>query len=657
MPLIRKILVANRGEVALRVMKTARSLGIQTVAVYSTADAASAHVRQADAAVHIGDSAPAASYLNIPAIIEAARACGADAVHPGYGFLAENEDFARACRDAGLIFIGPPAEAIRMMGDKSNAKRLMREAGVPCVPGYDGEDQSPETLRREADRLGYPVMIKASAGGGGRGMRIVESPEAFAAALASAKSEAANAFSNDHVLLERVIVNPRHIEIQIMADSAGNAIHLGERDCSIQRRHQKIVEEAPGVGITPELRARMGEAAVKAAQAIGYEGAGTLEFLLDPSGEFYFMEMNTRLQVEHPVTEAITGLDLVALQIAVAQGETLPLTQDDVRFQGHAIEVRLCAEDEHQGFMPQSGTFEYWRAPQGVRVETAVSTGAEMSPFYDSMFAKIIARGETREQARRRLVTALNETVVFGVKTNKSLLVRCLEHPAFVKGGVDTGFLETHGADVLPARADVPATVVALAAAALVAHDSLNHHANAPARRRHVRIHLREAATGTVHELRVSGSANGEVEVAGGPGVTTTLTVHGIEAACMKYAMHGVSGAVVYCRSANGIELQVDGQVYAFEDVTYAAADAGGDGASDGVVKAAMNGRVVALFTEPGATVKAGDLLATVEAMKMEHQHCAPADGVVGAIHVAVGDQVTAGRALVEITLKETEKA
>ena len=656
MPLIRKILVANRGEVALRVMKTARSLGIKTVAVYSTADAESAHVRHADAAVHIGDSAPAASYLNIPAIIDSARASGADAVHPGYGFLAENENFARACREAGLIFIGPSADAIRMMGDKANAKRLMRDAGVPCVPGYDGEDQSPEALRREADRLGYPVMIKASAGGGGRGMRIVEAPDAFAAALASAKSEAANAFSNDHVLLERVIVNPRHIEIQIMADSAGNAIHLGERDCSIQRRHQKIIEEAPGVGITPELRARMGEAAVKAAQAIGYVGAGTVEFLLDARGEFYFMEMNTRLQVEHPVTEAITGLDLVALQIAVAQGDSLPLTQQDVRFQGHAIEVRLCAEDEHQGFMPQSGTFEYWRAPEGVRVETAVSTGAEMSPFYDSMFAKIIAYGETREEARRRLTAALDETIVFGVKTNKSLLTRCLEHRAFAKGGVDTGFLDTYGADVLREQTEASATVLALAATAMLAYDS-RHHAKAPARRRHARLHLRDAATGTVHELRVSGTSNGSFEVEEAEGDTTQIAVQSLEAASMAYTLDGVSAQLPCCRTDAGIELQLDTDVYAFEDVTYAVADAGGDGASDGVVKAAMNGRVVAVFAEPGAAVKAGDLLATVEAMKMEHQHCAPADGVVAAVTVAVGDQVTTGKVLVEITVKETETA
>ena len=650
MPAIRKILVANRGEVALRVMRTARALGIKTVAVYSSADAQSAHVRAADLAVHIGDPAPSASYLNIPAVLDAARASGADAVHPGYGFLAENEDFAQACRDAGLVFIGPSAEAINAMGDKANAKILMRRAGVPCVPGYDGEDQDPAVLREAAARVGYPVMIKATAGGGGRGMRIVNTPAEFDAALASAKSEAAHAFGSDRVILERVIINPRHIEIQVVADSAGNAIHLGERDCSVQRRHQKVIEEAPGVGISASLREQMGSAAVKAARAINYEGVGTLEFLLDEGGEFYFMEMNTRLQVEHPVTEAITGLDLVALQIAVAQGQPLPLAQQDVRFTGHAIEVRLCAEDEHQGFMPQSGTFTRWSAPEGVRVETAVSSGTEMSPYYDSMFAKIIAYGSDRDEARLRLAEALNSTVVFGVKTNKALLTRCLEHPLFARGAVGTGFLEACRSDIFRDVADAPPSTVALAAAALCAHDSSRHQSTHVSRQPAL-LHLRDALTGTVTVASVTRTAASACTVAL-PGQEFDLAVTLPGEGMLGCVIAGVSSVVPYHRHDAGIDLQVDGQVYAFEDVTYApAAAAAGDGSSDGRVRAAMNGRVAAVFVAPGSAIKKGDALLTLEAMKMEHRHCAPADGIVSGITVAMGDQVTAGKLLVELTL------
>jgi len=392
----RKVLVANRGEIALRVMRSAREAGYRTVAVYSSADAGSLHVHEADQAICIGGPLPAESYLHIEAIIDAARQTGADAVHPGYGFLAENEDFAAACRKAGLVFIGPSPEAILAMGNKAGAKRLMSAAGVPCVPGYEGDDQGEKRLAAEADRIGYPVMIKAVAGGGGRGMRLVPVPGDFAEMLRSAQSEAKNAFGDATVILERAIVEPRHIEIQIFADRQGNAIHLGERDCSVQRRHQKVIEEAPSPAVSAELRERMGAAAVAAAKAIAYEGAGTLEFLLDRDGHYYFMEMNTRLQVEHPVTEAITGLDLVALQLRVAAGEPLPLRQDEVRFSGHAIEVRLCAEDADKGFMPQSGTMALWQPSTRLRVEHALHSGTEIPPYYDSMIAKIISHGETR---------------------------------------------------------------------------------------------------------------------------------------------------------------------------------------------------------------------------------------------------------------------
>ncbi|MDB5796167.1 MAG: 3-methylcrotonyl-CoA carboxylase [Paucimonas sp.] len=658
MPAIRKILVANRGEVALRVIKTARSLGISTVAVYSSADAASAHVRAAHFAVHIGEAAPSASYLNIAAVLAAARASGADAVHPGYGFLAENAGFAQACRDAGLVFIGPSAEAIRAMGDKANAKILMRGAGVPCVPGYDGENQDPGALRAAATRIGYPVMIKATAGGGGRGMRIVASPDAFDAALASAKSEAAHAFGSDRVILERVISNPRHIEIQVVADSHGNAIHLGERDCSVQRRHQKVIEEAPGPGVGASLRERMGTAAVDAARAIRYEGVGTLEFLLDEHGEFYFMEMNTRLQVEHPVTEAITGLDLVALQIAAAQGEPLPLTQQEVRFTGHAIEVRLCAEDEHNNFMPQSGVFTRWSAPDGVRVETAVSSGAEVSPYYDSMFAKIIAWGRDREQARSRLVAALRDTVAFGVKTNKALLTRCLEHPQFVRGGVGTGFLEACRGEIFRDKDNAPAPphIVALAAAALYAHGGSQHRL-APLARQPAIIHLRDALSGAVSVAKVTRSADGAYQVAL-PQQAIEMELAPVGEGVLHWTHAGVSALVSCLRHDGGIDLQVDGEVYAFEDVTYApAASAAGDSAADGRVRAAMNGRVAAVFIEPGTMVKKGDALLTLEAMKMEYRHTAPADGIVSGLTVAAGDQVTTGKLLVELTLAAAEAA
>src|SRR6201996_4717990 len=399
-----KILIANRGEIALRIMRTARRLGYGVVAVYSDADHDALHVREADAAVRIGEALPAQSYLNIEAIIAAAKASGAGAVHPGYGFLAENADFAQACRDAGLVFIGPSPEQIKAMGNKAGAKEIMQKAGVPVVPGYQGADQSDAVMLAEAKKIGFPVMIKAVAGGGGRGMRLVADDAGFADALRSARSEAKAAFGDGTVILERAIQNPRHIEIQVFGDRYGNAVHLGERDCSVQRRHQKLIEEAPSPAMTPKLRQRMGEVAVAAVRSLHYEGAGTLEFLLDERGEFYFMEMNTRLQVEHPVTEAITGLDLVELQLRVANGEPLGLVQEQVKFSGHAIEVRLCSEDASRDFMPQSGRMAGWQMPENVRVEHALKSGSELPSFYDSMIAKIVSHGASRDEARGKLI-------------------------------------------------------------------------------------------------------------------------------------------------------------------------------------------------------------------------------------------------------------
>src|SRR5215468_4357073 len=429
-----KILIANRGEIALRIMRTAKRLGYGTIAVYSDADRDALHVREADQAVRIGESLPRPSYLKIDAIIAAAKASGAGAVHPGYGFLAENEDFAQACRDAGLVFIGPSPEAIKAMGNKAGAKEIMQKADVPVVPGYQGADQSDAAMLAEAKKIGFPVMVKAVAGGGGRGMRLVSDATSFPDALRSARSEAQGAFGDAGVILERAIQNPRHIEIQVFGDRYGNAIHLGERDCSVQRRHQKLIEEAPSPAVSHRLRQRMGDVAVAAVRALRYEGAGTLEFLLDDGGEFYFMEMNTRLQVEHPVTEAITGIDLVELQLRVASGEPLGLAQEDVKFSGHTIEVRLCSEDAEHDFMPQSGVMARWRIPDGVRVEHALQSGSEIPPFYDSMVAKIISLGASRDEARGKLICGLEQVEAFGVITNQGFLISCLRHPAFANG-------------------------------------------------------------------------------------------------------------------------------------------------------------------------------------------------------------------------------
>ncbi len=467
-----KILVANRGEIACRIIRTARRMGIATVAVYSDADRGALHVALADEARPIGPAPARDSYLNIEAIIKAARASGAQAVHPGYGFLSENPNFAEACAHAGLVFIGPPAAAMRAMGSKAAAKSLMVGAGVPVVPGYHGEDQDPIHLAEEAKRIGFPVLIKASAGGGGRGMRIVGEPDDFAAALASARREAASAFGDDQVLLEKYLDQPRHIEVQVFADKHGNVVHIFDRDCSIQRRHQKVIEEAPAPGLDQERRRAMGEAAVAAARAINYVGAGTIEFIV-PRGsprDFYFIEMNTRLQVEHAVTEAITGLDLVEWQLRVAAGQPLPLLQHDLSIDGHAIEARLYAEDPQRQFLPQTGTLHrlYLPPPEIARVDTGVREGEVVTPFYDPMIAKIIVHGEDREAAIGRLQRALAETAVLGVNTNLGFLARVAAHPDFAEAAIDTGFIERHQAALLSEEPAVPPE--ALAAAVINRH-------------------------------------------------------------------------------------------------------------------------------------------------------------------------------------------
>jgi geranyl-CoA carboxylase alpha subunit len=643
-----KVLVANRGEIALRIMRSARRLGYGAVAVYSDADRDALHVREADQAVRIGEALPAQSYLRADAIIAAAKASGAGAVHPGYGFLAENEDFAQACRDAGLVFIGPSPESIRAMGNKAGAKDIMQKAGVPIVPGYQGADQSDAAMLSEARKIGFPVMIKAVAGGGGRGMRLVSDAAAFPDALRSARSEAQGAFGDPTVILERAIVNPRHIEIQVFGDRYGNAIHLGERDCSVQRRHQKLIEEAPSPKVTPELRARMGAVAVAAVKAIGYEGAGTLEFLLDRGGEFYFMEMNTRLQVEHPVTEAITGLDLVELQLRIAAGEPLGLRQEDVKFSGHAIEVRLCSEDSDHDFMPQSGRMTLWQMPDGIRVEHALQSGSEIPPYYDSMIAKIISHGADRNEARGRLICGLEQTAAFGVTTNQGFLISCLRHPDFAKGEATTAFIGKHRDELLAPRANDKAEG---ALAALLLYVT-NPHAPpwrsgrslAAAFPLTTRIDLGHG----VHEVDIVRERDGGY-VAAIDGGERRFEIDELGRDTIRFRTDGMMVSAKFLRDGDRLHILCRGAMIAVRDLTLAAPVSAAAAGGDGKVRAAMNGRVVAVLVKPGEQVAAGQPVMTLEAMKMEHVHTAGVAGTVSAIDVAEGEQVTTGKIVVEI--------
>ncbi|WP_339029742.1 acetyl-CoA carboxylase biotin carboxylase subunit [Bradyrhizobium symbiodeficiens] len=643
-----KILVANRGEIALRVMRTARKLGLGVVAVYSDADRDALHVKQADQAVRIGEALPAQSYLNIPAIIAAAKASGADAVHPGYGFLAENEDFAQACKEAGLVFIGPSPQAIEAMGNKAGAKEIMKKAGVPCVPGYQGADLGDEVMLAEARKIGFPVMIKAVAGGGGRGMRLVTEAASFPDALRSARSEAKAAFGDATVILERAIQNPRHIEIQVFGDSHGNAVHLGERDCSVQRRHQKLIEEAPSPAVTPELRAKMGDVAVAAVKALRYEGAGTLEFLLDASGAFYFMEMNTRLQVEHPVTEAITGLDLVELQLRVARGEALPVKQQDIKFSGHAIEVRLCSEDAGHDFMPQSGRMALWRVPEGFRVEHALQSGSEIPPFYDSMIAKVISHGTTREEARGRLIVGLEQLTAFGVTTNQAFLMSCLRHTGFAKGEATTSFIGAYRDELLAPPADA---VFDTALAGLLLYVT---NPRAPSWRcgrslsATFPLPVKIEIAGQTCELEVTRERDGGYTVAS-DGQQDKFEIDQLDSDAIRFRHDGVTDSAKFLRDGDRLYFQHRGIPLAVTDLTLAAPKAIAANGGDGKVRAAMNGRVVAVLVKPGDSVKAGQPVLTLEAMKMEHVHKAGIDGVVAAIEVVEGEQVTTGRIVAEI--------
>ena len=637
------VLVANRGEIACRVMRTAKALGLTTVAVHSATDRDARHCREADICVDLGGSKAADSYLKIDKIIAAAKASGAQAIHPGYGFLSENAGFARAIEAAGLIFLGPPASAIDAMGSKSAAKTLMEVAGVPLVPGYHGEDQDLETFRLAAERIGYPVLLKATAGGGGKGMKVVEEVSQLAEALASAQREALSSFGDGRMLVEKYVLKPRHVEIQIFADQHGNCLYLNERDCSIQRRHQKVVEEAPAPGLSAEQRQAMGESAVRAAQAIGYVGAGTVEFLLDARGEFFFMEMNTRLQVEHPVTEAITGLDLVAWQIRVARGEALPMTQAQVPLHGHAIEVRLYAEDPGNDFLPQTGRLEVYResaAGPGRRVDSGVSEGDEISPFYDPMLGKLIAWGEDREQARLRLLAMLDEFAIGGLKTNLSFLRRIIGHPAFAAAELDTGFIPRYEAQLLPAVEPLPATFWSAAAEAFDQSQAPRVREDDPASPWSGNNGFR---SGLPARTLLALACNGEQQV---------IHLSGNSAIWRNEQLvieqDGVRRQHLAIRRADALYLRWDGELHCVRlHDPISAVDA--SHTAQGGLTAPMNGSVVRVLVEVGQTVEAGAQLVVLEAMKMEHSLRAPHAGVVKALFFQEGEMVSEGSALVEL--------
>ncbi len=664
-----KILIANRGEIACRVIKTARRMGIKTVAVYSDADAGSRHVAMADEAVHIGPSAARESYLVVDKLIDAAKRTGAEAIHPGYGFLSENAGFAEACARAGVVFIGPPPSAIRAMGSKSEAKKIMEKARVPLVPGYHGDDQTPELLASEAGRIGYPVLIKAAAGGGGKGMRVVDAPEKFTDALAGAKREAKASFADDHVLIEKYLTRPRHIEIQVFADSHGNCVYLFERDCSIQRRHQKVIEEAPAPGMTEDRRKAMGEAAVAAAKAIGYVGAGTVEFIANQDGTFYFMEMNTRLQVEHPVTEAITGQDLVEWQFKVAAGGSLPLGQRDLRINGHAVEVRLYAEDPNRNFLPSTGKLVHLRLPQEerhgnhhVRVDTGVREGDVVTPFYDPMIAKVIVHEADRTSAMRRMTRLMGETEVVGVTTNAALLKALCAHPAFVGGEVDTGFIDRHRDELFAKAGPAGDRVFAIATLARVAE--WTPASSAPpldpwdqkigfrlleTGHDEVRWKDGEREIGVIVRRRRDGAL--ELEL---PASVMEARVRRMEDGRLAVQLDGdtlAASAVRRSLADGGIEYAVfaDGLHHRLRlsdplDVTQYEAAAVGEGS----VRSPLPGKIIDLRVKAGDSVSKGQPLLVLEAMKMEHTLVAPGDGTVKSVRYAVGEQVAEGAELVE---------
>jgi geranyl-CoA carboxylase alpha subunit len=639
---IKTLLVANRGEIARRILRTAHAMGVKTVAVYSDADAGALHVREAGAACALGGDSSADSYLRIEKLIDAARGSGADAVHPGYGFLSENAAFAEAVIAAGLTWVGPPPAAIRQLGSKSAAKQLARAQGVPCLPGYQGEDQADARFEAEAGRVGYPVMVKAVAGGGGRGMRLVPSAEGLRAALHSARSEAASAFGSEELLIEKALLNPRHVEVQVFADTHGHCIHLGERDCSVQRRHQKLIEETPSPAIDAALRARICSAAVVLAKAAGYVGAGTVEFLVEGEN-FFLMEMNTRLQVEHPVTEAVTGLDLVEWQLRVAQGEALPLAQEELVFTGHAIEVRLCAEDED--FTPHAGTVQRFREPGGIRFDHALFEGLVVPPHYDSMLGKLVAHAATREEAVDKLIAALARTEVLGLPTNRRFLAACLGHPVFRAGDALIPFLEEQGAALRQAlQKEQEEVLVPLGLAALFtgAATDLPCPFPKPLKLRH---------RGQMLNLRVCEGREGRLALEVDAQALQAVVMPGPDGAAMV-RMGDTQRRVAAVRLQDAVgqaaarwHVQAGGVDLFLEDASFEAAATGGAAASR-ELRAPFNGKVIAVHAVPGQAVRRGDTLLVIESMKLEHAINAPHDAVLAAVMVAAGRQTAPGQVL-----------
>ncbi|MFM7483707.1 MAG: acetyl/propionyl/methylcrotonyl-CoA carboxylase subunit alpha [Burkholderiaceae bacterium] len=658
--MFKKILIANRGEIACRVAATARRLGIRTVAVYSQADAHAQHVAMCDESVLIGPAPAKESYLQIERIITAARDTGAEAIHPGYGFLSENEAFASACQAEGLVFIGPPASAIRAMGSKSAAKALMEKAKVPLVPGYHGEQQQPKFLREQADAIGYPVLLKASAGGGGKGMRIVERSEDFEAALTSCQREAINSFGDDRMLVEKYLQRPRHIEIQVFADTHGNFVHLFERDCSVQRRHQKVLEEAPAPGMSAARRQAMGEAAVNAARAVAYVGAGTVEFIANQDGSFYFMEMNTRLQVEHPVTEMITGTDLVEWQLRVAAGEPLPLQQSDLQIQGHAIEARIYAENPEKGFLPSIGRLQHVQWPDAVaftqgavRIDAAVRQGDAITPYYDPMIAKLIVHGHDRAQALARMQQALQAIEIVGPATNVSFLQRLIATNAFTSADLDTGLIERHHDALFPAPATLPFAMAGLWVAKLALPeragsdpwDSPHGWRLNGSYRRDLRFDCDEQA----HQLALDYQRDSWcMTYQSQPWMLTDIAIHGATVS-LQLAQQPIAGRVIREGDRFHVFWQGQHRVLQWSDPI---AHAGEHEAEGGRLTAPMPGKIVQLMVNAGEQVTQGAPLLIMEAMKMEHTISAPANGTVASLNYAVGDQVAEGAQLLSFVVE-----
>jgi geranyl-CoA carboxylase alpha subunit len=655
-----RVLVANRGEIAVRVMRTARELGLHSIAVYSEADAGALHVAAADESYLLGSAPAAESYLNIQRVMEAARVTGAQAIHPGYGFLSENPQFAEACESAGLVFVGPPAAAVKSMGNKAAAKRLMEAAGVPCVPGFQGTDQSDESLIEQARHIGVPLMVKAAAGGGGRGMRQVDSLEQLPQALNMARAEAQSAFGNDELILEKLVENARHVEVQVFADSYGTTVHLGERDCSVQRRHQKVLEESPSPAVDARLRESMGNAACAAARAVDYRGAGTVEFLLGDNGEFYFLEMNTRLQVEHPVTEMVTGLDLVALQFKVARGDALPFNQDDVSLTGHAIEARLYAENPGRKFLPGPGRVNLWRAPTGagVRVDSGIATNCDVTPYYDPLLAKIIAHGPDRDTARRRLVSALRDTLCFGLPTNRAFLSELLQSAVFADGEATTGYVDGLGGGHAPSFA-LP-TPLAHAVMAVIEHELAWREAcgatlypSAELRNftggMDIPSHHVFDAAGTQSRVTVHGCDANEYEVRA-DAQTFRVTLVGQDDGDASMVVDGRQVHAAFCVNPDGYSYLALGiETFRLKPISSTQSAGAQATALDGPVVAPVPGKLVELNVASGDKVRAEQHVLTIEAMKMRHEVRATRDGTVGKVFKDVGVQVVEREPLLEL--------